>query len=364
MNDLQHVRTLAGELRENLAKCAGDPDVDPVHDSRTGTRRLQATIESLVREMPERGCGAAVREAGAAMIRMLKRIRRAAGPVRDLDVHRKLLSKLTKRALNPEKARKHPGDEAVPDAVAAGPALETPRAGRRVTPLAQQADELDAWLKRRRESLAQELKAKAAVTLPKFDKRVAALEAALRSRGLRRRKAKPPAVMALERFARLATEMQALHAGNLHDFRKGAKKARYVAELAASGDGEAGRVGETLKKLQDEIGDWHDWLVLADEAHTAGGAGAIELIALIEAERDRHFAAAIQMAGKLRGRLMGEWLAVNQVKGGQLRAGQLRSGQLKGGQRGTGRRRTGQRKSAQAKGDSRGAGQQRGAQRG
>jgi CHAD domain-containing protein len=317
-----------------------------------------------VREVQEDGTGVAVRDAAAEVMRTLKRIRRAAGPVRDLDVHRKLLNKLTKRATDAQNAAKHPEDLAVAESVAGADALETPQAGLRPTPLEQQADRLDAWLQHRRDALAQQLQAKAAALLPKFDKRMAALDTALRSKGLRRRRVKPVAVVALENVARLATEMQTLDAGNLHDFRKGAKKARYVAELAASGDGEAGRVGETLKKLQDEIGDWHDWLVLADEAHTAGGAGAIELIALIEAERDRHFAAAIQMAGKLRGRLMGEWLAVNQVKGGQLRAGQLRSGQLKGGQRGTGRRRTGQRKSAQAKGDSRGAGQQRGAQRG
>jgi CHAD domain-containing protein len=105
--------------------------------------------------------------------------------------------------------------------------------------------------------------------------------------------------------------MQVLDAGNLHDFRKGAKKARYVAELAAQGDEQAQQVGETLKKLQDEIGDWHDWLVLAEEAHAALGDGAAELAALVEGERERHFVAAMKMAAKLRGRLMGEWLAVS-----------------------------------------------------
>ena len=104
--------------------------------------------------------------------------------------------------------------------------------------------------------------------------------------------------------------MQVLDAGNLHDFRKGAKKARYVAELAAQGDEQAKQVGETLKKLQDEIGDWHDWLVLAEEAHRALGDKAMELIALLEEERERHFVAAMKTAAKLRGRLMGEWLAV------------------------------------------------------
>lgn len=256
---------------------------------------------------------------------MLKRIRRAAGPVRDLDVHRKLLDKMAKRALDARKAREHPEAKPVADLVAGAEALETPQAGLRTTPLEQQADDLDAWLKHRRGGLAQDLQARAKAALPKYDKRVAALEAALRTRGLRPRKAKPPAVVALESFARLATEMQALHAGNLHDFRKGAKKARYAAELAASGDREAASVGATLKRLQDEIGDWHDWLVLAEEAHAALGDDPRELIELIEAERDQHFAAAMQMAAKLRGRLMGEWLAVRQ-RPGKRRTGKKRPG--------------------------------------
>ncbi len=328
MRDVQQIRELAAALRENLVKCARDPDVDPVHDTRTGTRRLQATIENLVRELPEGRAGATAREAAAATMQMLKRIRRAAGPVRDLDVHRKLLNKLTKRAIDlrpqrassPECVRRRPEDLPVTESIAGGGVLETPQAGIRTALLEQQADDLDAWLKHRRDELAQELQAKAAASLPRLDKRVAALEAALRTRGVRRRKEKPPAVVALESFARLATEMQALHAENLHDFRKGAKKARYVAELAASGDQEAKRVGNTLKRVQDEIGDWHDWLVLAEEAHAALGDGAAELTELIEVERNRHFVAAMKTANRLRGQLVGEWLAVGRRPAARARS--------------------------------------------
>jgi CHAD domain-containing protein len=310
MRDVQHISGLAAALRENVAKCALDPDVDPVHDTRTGTRRLQATIENAIRDLPGDGPGAAMREAAAATLRVLRRIRRAAGPVRDLDVHRKLLSKLTKRALNPEKACDRPVDPAVPRRVPGSDVLESPQAALRATPLEQQAAHLDAWLRHRRDAAAQQLQAKAKAALPRFDKRLAELEAALRARGLRRGRKKPPGVVALESFARLATRMQALHTGNLHDFRKGAKKARYVAELAESADREAGRVGATLKKLQDEIGDWHDWLILAEEAHAALGDAPAELVERIQAERERHFVTAMNTAAKLRGRLMGEWLAV------------------------------------------------------
>jgi CHAD domain-containing protein len=307
IDDLGNVRRLASKLRENLLKCADDPGEDPVHDTRTGTRRLQATLEDLVREIPAGDVGEPVRDAAMAAMKLLKRIRHEAGPVRDLDVHRKLIEKLMKRAAGPST-----DDELENAAVTGQPVVEPskPKTG-----IEKQADDLDAWLKHRRSELVEGLKAQAKEFAEKLDKRLEELETALQARharraGRARAKKKPPGVVALDSFARLASEMQVLDAGNLHDFRKGAKKARYVAELAAQGDAQAQQVGETLKKLQDEIGDWHDWLVLADEAHTALGDEATELSALIEAERERHFVVAMKMAAKLRGRLMGEWLAM------------------------------------------------------
>lgn len=311
-HDIQNVRRLAAQLRENVMLCATDPDVDPVHDTRTGTRRLQATLEELVREMPEDESGRRVRDAATAVIRQLKKIRHAAGPVRDLDVHRKLLSKLMKRALQPEGREKAQSDgkQAEPPLVDTPDVLETPEVGLRTTGVEQQADDLDAWLKHRRSQLGADLQKRAAAMAAKLDKRLAELETALRSHPRRLRK-RPPAVVALDSFARLASEIQHLHAGNLHDFRKGAKKARYVAELAVQGDTQAAQVGERLKDLQDEIGDWHDWLVLTEEAHAALGDQATELLTLLEREREEHFLAAMKTAARLRGRLMGEWLALS-----------------------------------------------------
>jgi CHAD domain-containing protein len=302
--ELEDIRRLASALRGNLAKCVRDPDVEAVHDTRTGTRRLQATLENLVRETPEGASGDAVRAAAKALMRQLKRIRRAAGAVRDLDVHRKLLEGLVESALAGSAPRA--AGAAQPDI------LEMPEARLRTGGIAKEADDLDAWLRHQRGAQAERLRTLAPELLGKFDKRRADLEAVLHEHP-RLRRTKPPAVLALDSFARLATEMQLLDATNLHDFRKGAKKARYVAELAAQTDVAAGAVGKTLKKLQDEIGDWHDWLVLADEAHAALDASeAGELIVKVEARREQHFVAAMKTAAKLRGRLMGEWLAARQ----------------------------------------------------
>lgn len=306
-HDLENVRRLRKKLRENLAKCANDPGVDPVHDTRTGTRRLQATLEGLLREIPAGPDGESIRESAAATMKLLKKIRREAGPIRDLDVHRELLEKVAQKTQVKVVEEVAPPDENALDAEPGEVSVVAPHP----TALEKQAEDLDAWLKHRRAELADGLRSQATDLVEKLDKRVEELERALGTRRSRVGRKKPPGVVALDSFARLASEMQMLDATNLHDFRKGAKKARYVAELAAQGDAQAKQVGETLKKLQDEIGDWHDWLVLADEAHTALGDGATELIALLEAERERHFVAAMKTVAKLRGRLMGEWLAVS-----------------------------------------------------
>ncbi len=74
----------------------------------------------------------------------------------------------------------------------------------------------------------------------------------------------------------LADAMPLLDAENLHDFRKATKKARYVAESGAR-ERNSSSVAKALKRIQDAIGDWHDWLCLAEEAKTAlgqDGAGA------------------------------------------------------------------------------------------
>lgn len=320
--ELTNIRKLAAALRDNLQQCAKDPDADAVHDTRTGTRRLQATLENVVRETPDDDPGKPVRDAASALMRVLKKTRRAAGPVRDLDVHRKLVEKLTKRALGMENAKHKPENGIRTEGASAlrkSDLLETPELGLRATGLEQQAGDLDAWLEERRDRQAASLKSQAGDLAGKFDKRLADLERALEGQ-TRRSRIKPPAELALDSFAGLAADMQLLDATNLHDFRKGAKKARYVAELAAQEDTHATLVGKTLKKLQDEIGDWHDWLVLADEAQAALQDRGAELTALVQKERERHFVAAMKMAAKLRGPLIGEWLAAGQSRPGKRKS--------------------------------------------
>jgi CHAD domain-containing protein len=63
---------------------------------------------------------------------------------------------------------------------------------------------------------------------------------------------------ALAEFAALVQETGALNADNLHAFRLGCKRARYVAEMAGEIP-QARSIVATLKRVQDAIGEWHDW---------------------------------------------------------------------------------------------------------
>ncbi len=84
---------------------------------------------------------------------------------------------------------------------------------------------------------------------------------------------------------RASDAMPLLHAENLHDFRKATKKARYVAESGGA-ERSSSSVAKALKRIQDAIGDWHDWLCLAKEAKAALGQDAPELTASFEHEVD------------------------------------------------------------------------------
>lgn len=284
--DDPHLRKLTDTLKANLGKCAHDPDVGAVHDTRTGTRRIEATLEAMLRQA---GLTAAsdgeLAKAVGAWERLLKTVRRTAAPVRDLDVQRKLL-----RTLVPVGK----GEIKIP--------VNEPERG-----MAGQVDKLDDAMRNEREANAEALKKNAAKWAAKLDGHYEALAVAKRPAGRKRKT--DAARTALDAFARLADHMRQLDAGNLHDFRKGAKKARYMAE-AGGEDERAEMVGKALKKLQDEIGDWHDWLMLAEEARKYLDADGAILTAEIERIRDAHFENAMKVEAKMRGRLIGEGLAV------------------------------------------------------
>jgi CHAD domain-containing protein len=217
----------------------------------------------------------------------LKKVRRASGTVRDFDVHRELLAENFLPA----------AEEAKPDAAGSG---ET-------TPLVKQARLLDAWLKTQRAVAAHSLRG----TLDDHASRLLDAEqqfmAALATgRSRRNRVQRPVSRLALEDYLRLMDAMPLLDTENLHDFRKGAKKARYVAE-SDDKDPAAVAMGKAIKRVQDAIGEWHDWDVVKQEAHVALHDNGAALEAQLESRAKRAYERALRITTTMDRRFIGEW---------------------------------------------------------
>ncbi len=274
-----HLTALADAFNAAMAQCVEDADPDAVHRVRTGSRRLQAMLEAMLRENET----FALDHPARPWLRQLKQIRRAAGPVRDLDVHRKLLENLVGKAA--------PNSDA--------------------NPLHKQADMLDDWLKSERKHLARGMQKQIRKRQHGSTERQTAVLNAISSVPLESAVTGRSAdAVALEDFVRAVDAMPLLDPENLHDFRKATKKARYVAESATE-KGPYSSVAKALKRVQDAIGEWHDWLCLSEEARAALGKDAPDLSAHLEREVERHFAAAMKTTQTMRARLSGEWMALS-----------------------------------------------------
>jgi CHAD domain-containing protein len=269
-----HLIATAEAFHNAVTQCVEDAAPEAVHVLRTGSRRLQAILEAMLRE----DATVSLQQPAGAWLRQLKQVRRVAGAVRDLDVHRKLLEHWM---------------------------------AKEDSPLKKQAGTLDAWLKGRRKHLASDMQKKIGKRQQELEKRQAAFLGALQAVPLDRVRVPLSAdAVALEQFVRAADAMPSLDAENLHDFRKATKKARYVAESGCEGQ-ENSSVAKALKRVQDAIGDWHDCVCLSQGAGAALGKGGTELTASLERQVDRHFSAALRTTHTMRGRLVGEWMAAH-----------------------------------------------------
>jgi CHAD domain-containing protein len=318
---LAHLHAVAAQMREKLDACrkrGGAPKVEEVHQLRTGTRRVEATLETLAREAGARGLGKPLEDARQGWLRQLKKVRRAAGTVRDLDVHRELLAD-----------NFLPEVDTAPDKVAAALAESTAAASTgsvEITPLMEQARSLDAWLKAHRSAAAETLCA----TLDDhagalLDAERQFIDEIAKRRSILHRAHRPPARLALEDYLRLMDAMPLLDKENLHDFRKGAKKARYVAE-SDDDDPAAKTTAKAIKRVQDAIGDWHDWVVVAEEAHEALGKDGTLLQADLEARAQRAYESALRTTSTMGRRFIGEWQALQPRRARSPRATLKKSG--------------------------------------
>ena len=282
----------AYELLQKLeaAAASSDPEKEVVHRLRTGTRRSGALLESLLDRPGTSREFANKQKQARRLLRQWKKLRRAAGHVRDLDVHLDLLEKLRKAAAKITAANM--------------PVLQP------------QFESLEAWLKTHRSREAAALQNEAKKRLERCRELTAAVlgeapdpAAALVTPSAPARRAVSPAKLALEDFHAVSAATPHLDPRNLHDFRKSSKQARYVAE-AGGNQPDAVAVDKALKRIQDAIGDWHDLDALHAEAREALGKNGPELMQLLHDQAEKKMKLAIESSERMRRRLLGERLAL------------------------------------------------------
>jgi CHAD domain-containing protein len=218
---------LFNSLLRAPAKVSKGASVRSVHQLRTTIRR----VETLLGVQP------ANPKLQAKVLKQLAKLRRRAGKVRDLDVQVAAL-----RSVKLESAAKD--RERVMRALNKAHARQT----KKLADILENAlrHGLRKHLRRTRTEAIQTNQSSTATTR-KFQG-----EALVRS--------------ALDEFAALVQARRTpLNEDTLHEFRLANKALRYKAEIAGDVDHSAAVVTE-FKRIQDAIGEWHDWLTLTQTA--------------------------------------------------------------------------------------------------
>lgn len=204
------------KLSRQLSKLRKKAAADNVHRFRTYSRRVETLLSELVSQ-PARN--------ERKLVKLLGKLRKRAGRVRDLDVQ-----------------------------IAALRSLKIPQEPGRKSQL------LRALVEDRTRREKKLLKTFNGDAIPEIRKRLKRTRKRIEIPA-----AADPLGLAAQKIADLNVEHPALTDDVLHQYRIVGKRARYLAELAAkSPDSE--KFLERVTRMQDVLGDWHDWLQLTQRA--------------------------------------------------------------------------------------------------
>lgn len=218
------------KMERALLRLESEQRPDAVHSFRTTSRRLETLLEQI-------NCDLGRNQ--AKLLKLLGRIRRRAGQVRDVDVQ-----------------------------LAALRSLKVPLEPRRKTQLTQSLLELRAKHERKLRKL---LKKKVVREIQKRLKR--ALETS------KSEKSRDPLAVAKQILAAVPISSAQVDDELLHRYRIAVKQARYAAEFAPK-SAESDQLIAQLKQMQDAVGNWHDWFTLTQTAtQTLGEINQSSLVA-------------------------------------------------------------------------------------
>jgi len=123
-----------------------------------------------------------------------------------------------------------------------------------------------------------------------------------------------PLALALSRFAEVARDHSPLTQKTVHEYRIVGKRARYLIELAEK-DPESEAVVKELKRMQDVVGDWHDWLTLTERAEELfGGVKDSALVAALRNLTRAKFRESIDCVVRTRTLISGERMGFRPVQ--------------------------------------------------
>jgi CHAD domain-containing protein len=243
-------RLIFQRLSRQLTKLKTKPGGQSVHKFRTYGRRAEAILD----ELPTRP-----KDKDKKLLKLLADLRHKAGRVRDLDVQIALLRN-----------------------------LKIPEAAK------QKAQLLGALMEERglREKKVAEAFNKEAVRQLRKRLKRAASQISI-SDG-------HPLEAATGLLASIPVNQAQLTEKVLHRYRIVGKRARYLAELDGE-DPAAQRLVQVLKRMQDAIGDWHDWWKLALRAEKRfGGVHGSPLVAALRNVTQAKFRKAVDALAQAR----------------------------------------------------------------
>jgi len=255
--DLKRSRLAFQKLGRELTKLTKEPAPASVHKFRTNSRRVEALLSEVAPELNRND---------KKLLKLLSRLRKKAGRVRDLDVE-----------------------------IASLRSLKVPEGNGHKT---QFVEELVQERAKREQKLARAFDPETAAEVRKRLKRAA--------REIDIPRNIEPLTLTLSKLAKLGRDHVPLTEKTLHQYRIIGKRARYIAELADH-DAEAKRIVDQLKHMQDVIGDWHDWLKLTQKAEALfGGVRDSALVAMLRNVTQAKFRQSVDTVAETRAALSGK----------------------------------------------------------
>ena len=254
-----------GEWRALVGRCKKKASRKHIHELRVATLRLQVELSSWQVDRAPRDSGS---KEARRWNRQADKVRKLLSPVRDADVFLQMLE----------------GMDAAPAEASEGDCALSEKCKHEIAVLHRK-------LERKRETASAKLAAALKERAEKLDRAAKELETMFSDEKISGAIVTAGAIKAL--LDELSWDAPTLTAATLHDFRKKAKTARYLAEISHRGAA-LRNLALVLKRMQAAAGVWHDWQALCEKANTKLGSSAPDGLARwLETKAEHALAAAL-----------------------------------------------------------------------